>query len=335
MKAYRLNAPFGLEALEEIEMPRPEPGPGEALVRVRALSLNYRDLLMVKGEYNPKLALPMTPLSDGAGEVAAVGPGVTRVAPGERVVASFFQHWLDGPIDDAYRKSALGGGGRGMAAEYVALGEQGLLPIPAHLSFEEAATLPCAGVTAWAALEACEPLRAGESVLVLGSGGVSVFALQFAKLRGARVIATSGHEEKRARLAALGADATINYRETPDWERVVLELTQGKGVHRVIEVGGAGSLARSIRATRAGGIIALIGIVAGKGSIDPLPIFMRTLRIHGISVGPRAMFEAMNRKIAESEMRPVIDRVFPFDRLGDALRHMEAAAHFGKICVAV
>jgi NADPH:quinone reductase-like Zn-dependent oxidoreductase len=335
VKAYQLADRFGIASLRLVEQPRPEPGPGQVLVRLRALSLNYRDLLMVKGEYNPRLRLPMTPISDGAGEVVALGPGATRFAVGDRVVASFFQDWIAGPIDDAYRKSGLGGGGPGLAQDYVALGEQGLLPIPDHLSHEEAAALPCAAVTAWTALEAAEPLKPGDWVLVQGSGGVSVFALQFAKLAGARIIATSGHEEKRQRLAAMGADATINYRNNPDWDKTAREITGGRGVDRIVEVGGAGTLPRSIRAARGGGVIALIGIVAGKGEIDPLPIFMRTLRVHGISCGSREDFERMLRRMAEARLHPVIDRVFPFAELPEALRHMEAAGHFGKICVEV
>jgi NADPH:quinone reductase-like Zn-dependent oxidoreductase len=335
MKAYRLHAPYGFDALRAVELPEPRPGPGEVLVRVRAVSLNYRDLLIVKGEYSRHLDVPLTICSDGAGEVAAVGPGVTRFKPGEQVVASFFQDWLDGPVTDAVRRSALGGAIDGMLAEHVVLREDGLLPIPDGLSFEAAACLPCAGVTAWAALHTGEPLRPGDTVLVQGSGGVSIFALQFARLLGARVIATSGHEEKRARLAAMGADATINYRMTPEWDREVLALTGGAGVDRVVEVGGAGTLVRSLRSLRVGGLVAVIGVLSGKGGLDPVYIIARSARLHGISVGPRSMFEAMNRLIVERGVQPVIDKVFPFAETHAALRHMEAGAHFGKICVKV
>ncbi len=243
MKAYQLGEPFGLEALRLLDLPEPEPGPGEVKLRVRAVSLNYRDLLIAKGDYSRRLPLPLVPGSDGAGEVASVGEGVRHFAPGDRVVAAFFQRWLEGPIGPAARASALGAGRAGMLAEYVVLREEGLLEVPAHLSFEEAACLPCAGVTAWHALEAARPLAEGESVLTQGSGGVSLFALQFAKLRGARVIATSSRDERCQRLKSLGADETINYRDQPEWDRRVLELTGGQGVDRVVEVGGAGTLA--------------------------------------------------------------------------------------------
>jgi len=333
MRAWQLHAPYGLEALKLVELDEPEPGPGEVLVRVRAASLNYRDLLIAKGDYSRRLPLPLVPGSDGAGEVVRAGPGAARFAPGERVVAAFFQRWLSGPMRPEVRATALGAGYRGMLAQYVVLEEAGLLPVPAHLSFEEAACLPCAAVTAWHALEAGEPVARGESVLTQGSGGVSLFALQFAKLRGARVIATSSSKERCARLAALGADATVDYRANPEWDRAVVELTGGAGCDRIVEVGGAGTLERSLRAIRVGGLIAVIGVLAGKGSFDPMPVIMKSARLFGISVGPRDMFEAMNRAIVEHRLRPVIDRTFPLAELPEALRHMEAGAHVGKICI--
>ncbi|MFI4986372.1 MAG: NAD(P)-dependent alcohol dehydrogenase [Alphaproteobacteria bacterium] len=337
MKAYHLTEPFGLAALRMVELPEPQPGPGEVKLRVRAVSLNYRDLLIIKGDYSRRLPLPLVPGSDGAGEVVSVGEGVRHFAAGDRAVAAFYQRWLSGPIRPDVRASALGAGKRGMLAEYVVLREEGLLAVPDHLSYAEAACLPCAGVTAWHALEAAQPLAAGESVLTQGSGGVSVFALQFAKLRGARVIATSSRDERCARLAALGADETINYRAVPEWERRVLELTGGEGVDRIVEVGGAGTLQHSLRAVRLGGLIAVIGVLAGKGSgsFDPMSMIMRSVRLHGISVGSKDMFEAMNRAITASGLKPVIDRVFPFAELDAALSHMEAGAHFGKICLAL
>ena len=335
MRAWQLHEPYGFDALQLRELAEPEPGPGEVLVRVRAVSLNYRDLLIVKGDYSRRLPLPLVPGSDGAGEVVRSGAGAKHFAPGDRVVAAFFQRWRSGPIRPEVRASALGAGSRGMLAEYVVLEEEGLLPVPAHLSFEEAACLPCAGVTAWHALEAGEPAGSGETVVTQGSGGVSIFALQFAKLRGCRVIATSSHDERCARLATLGADATINYRNTPEWDRGVLDLTQGLGADRIVEVGGAGTLQRSLRAIRLGGLIAVIGVLAGKGSFDPMPMIMKSARLFGISVGPKAMFEAMNRTIVAHQIHPVIDRVFPMAELSAALRHMEAGAHFGKICLTV
>ncbi|HYB57874.1 MAG TPA: NAD(P)-dependent alcohol dehydrogenase [Alphaproteobacteria bacterium] len=336
MQAYHLLEPYGFAALRPVELARPEPGPGEVLVRVRAVSLNYRDLLIVKGDYSRRLKLPLVPGSDGAGEVAAVGPGVSRFAPGDRVVAAFFQRWLKGPIGPEARASALGAGYRGMLAEYVVLDEAGLLPVPAHLSFAEAACLPCAGVTAWHALEADEPAGPGATVLTQGTGGVSIFALQLAKLRGCRVIATSSRDERCRRLEALGADATINYRTTPEWDQRVLKLTEGLGCDRIVEVGGAGTLERSLRALRPGGLVAVIGVLSGKGaSFDPMPIIMKSARLYGISVGSKEMFEAMNRTIIAHSLHPVIDRTFPFAELQAALRHMEAGAHFGKICLAL
>ena len=335
MRAWQLNEPYGLEALKLVELPEPEPGPGEVLVRVRAVSLNYRDLLIAKGDYSRRLPLPFIPGSDGAGEVLRAGPGARRFAAGDRVVAAFFQRWLKGPIAAEVRAHALGAGYRGMLAELVVLEEEGLLPVPEHLGFEEAACLPCAAVTAWHALEAGEPATSGESIVTQGSGGVSLFALQFAKLCGARVIATSSTEERCARLASLGADATINYRADPEWDRAVLELTQGRGADRIVEVGGAGTLQRSLSAIRVGGLIAVIGVLSGKGSFDPMPVIMKSARLLGISVGSREMFEAMNRAIVAHRLRPVIDRVFPMAELPAALRHMEAGAHFGKICLAL
>jgi NADPH:quinone reductase-like Zn-dependent oxidoreductase len=305
------------------------------LIRVKALSLNYRDLLVVKGLYNPRMRLPAVPFSDGAGEVVAVGDGVTRVKVGDRVAGIFMQKWLDGGIDEAKAKSSLGGGAEGMLAELVALHEDGVVRLPEHLTDEEAATLPCAAVTAWHALVTAGKLKTGDSVLTQGTGGVSIFALQFARMHGARVIATSSSDEKLARVKQMGASDGINYKTTPDWDKRVLELTGGVGVDHVVEVGGAGTLGRSLKAVRMGGMVALIGVLSGGGEVNPMPILMKNVRVQGIYVGSRAMFEAMNRAIALHQMRPVIDRVFPFAQVKDALRHMESGAHFGKICVRV
>lgn len=333
MRVFEIRNGFGLESLVQGERPQPEPGPGEVLVRVRASSLNYRDLLVVKGLYNPKMPLPRIPLSDGAGEVVAVGAGVTRAKQGARVAAAFMQTWLAGEVSDATAKSALGGAIDGMLSEYVVLHEEGLVAIPEHLSFEEAATLPCAAVTAWNALIE-GGLRAGQSVLVLGTGGVSLFALQFAKLNGARVIATSSSDEKLARARKLGADETINYKQNPAWDKRVRELTDGIGVDYVVEVGGAGTLPQSLRSVRTSGHVALIGVLTGPmGEVNPLPAVMKHVCLQGIYVGSRTMFEAMNRAISLHQLHPVIDRVFPFAEARDALRYMESAAHFGKIVI--
>jgi NADPH:quinone reductase-like Zn-dependent oxidoreductase len=318
-----------------VELPEARPGPGQAVVRVRACSLNYRDLVVSKGGYGRAVKPPLTPLSDGAGEVTAVGPGVTRVKPGDRVCGIFMQRWLAGAPDDDKAASALGGAIDGMLAEQVCLNADGLVQIPGHLSFEEAAALPCAAVTAWNALIRSGAVRPGQSVLVLGTGGVSLFALQFAKLAGARVIATSSSDQKLARVRQMGADETINYRATPDWDKTVRALTGGTGVDHVVEVGGAGTLPLSMKAVARGGHIALIGVLAGQGEIDPRPLFMKSARLQGIYVGSREMFEEMNRAISLAGLRPVVDRVFNFEEIADAMRYMESGAHFGKICIRV
>ena len=335
MRRYELTA-FGLENLKLVERPRPEPGPGQALVRVGATSLNYRDLMTVKGAYNPKMPLPRVPLSDGAGVVEAVGPGVTRFKRGDRVTAIFMQTWIDGPLTDEKSRSALGGAVDGMLSEYVVLDAEGLVPTPPHLSDEQAACLPCAAVTAWNALVTQGNVRAGDTVLVQGTGGVSLFALQFARAHGARVIATSGSDDKLGRARDLGAADGVNYRTTPDWERAVLDLTGGVGVDHVVEVGGAGTLERSLRAVRHMGTVSQIGVLTGlTNDFNIAPVLMKHVRLQGIYVGSRAMFEAMNRAITANRLVPVVDRVFPFNQAADALRHMESGAHFGKIVVRV
>jgi NADPH:quinone reductase-like Zn-dependent oxidoreductase len=335
MKAFRLHEFGGSDALRLDEVSSPTPGPGQVLIRLRAISLNFRDLMVVKGVYNPKLRLPSVPVSDGAGEVVATGAGVTRCKPGERVVACFMPGWVDGPPDEQKARSALGAGESGLLAQEAVLPEEGLVPIPAHLSFEEAATLPCAGVTAWNALVTTGGLRPGDTVLVQGTGGVSIFALQFARLAGARVIATSSSDAKLERARELGASDLINYKTIPDWDKKVRELTAGVGVDHIVEVGGAGTLPKSIRAVRIGGTIALIGVLTGGGEVNPMPILMKSVRVHGIFVGSRAMFEAMNRAISVAGLHPVIDRVFEYEQAPQAFKHLESGAHFGKVVVRV
>ena len=333
MKAYRLPEFGGPDAVTCEEVPSPIPGPGEVLVRLRAVSLNYRDLLIAKGVYNPRLKLPVIPVCDGAGEVAATGAGVTRLRPGDRVVSCFAPAWLDGPLTEAKARSALGAEANGLLAEEAVLPEQALVPIPAHLSFEEAATLPCAAVTAWNALIESGGVRPGETVLVQGTGGVSLFALQFARLAGARVIATSSSDQKLARVRELGASDGINYQSTPDWDKRVRELTAGQGVDLIVEVGGAGTLPKSVRAARFGGTIALIGVLSGGGEFNPITILMKQIRLQGIFVGSRRMLESMIRAIDSNQLRPVIDRVFPFDQAVEALKYLESGAHFGKVVI--
>ncbi|WP_422001260.1 zinc-dependent alcohol dehydrogenase family protein [Reyranella sp.] len=335
MKCWTLPAAKGIDSLSLAERSDPAPGPRQVLVRVRATSLNYRDLITVEGQYARAAPKPdLIPLSDGAGEVVATGPGVTRFKPGDRVAGCFMQRWVGGTIDAAAQASAMGGAIDGMLTELAVLEEDGTVRLPDHLGFEEGATLPCAGVTAWNALVEIGGLKAGETVLVLGSGGVSVFALQFARLFGARVIATSGSPAKAERLKAMGAEAVIDYRATPDWDREVMRLTGGRGADITVEVGGAGTLPRSFLATRLAGRIAVIGLLTGQGAeVDPMPILRRNLRVQGLYVGSLQMFEAMNRAIAAGGLRPVIDKVFPFAEAKAAYRHLKSQNHFGKIVI--
>jgi NADPH:quinone reductase-like Zn-dependent oxidoreductase len=335
MKVWEIRGGFGLEALRPAERPVPEPGHGEVLLKLRATSLNYRDLLVVKGQYNPKLPLPRVPVSDGVGEVVAAGPGVTRVKQGERVAGIFMPRWLDGELTEEGARSALGGLVDGLLAEYAVLSEEGVVSVPEHLSDEEAATLPCAGVTAWNALMRLGRVGPGDSVLVQGTGGVSLFALQFARLAGARVLATSSRDDKLERVLALGASDGVNYKTTPEWGERVRELTGGRGVDHVVEVGGAGTLPQSLRAVRLGGHVSLIGVLSGYGQVNPLPVLMKQVCVQGVFVGPRAAFESMNRAVALHKMRPVVDRVFPFDQAVEALRYLESGAHFGKVVIRI
>jgi NADPH:quinone reductase-like Zn-dependent oxidoreductase len=339
MYAYPITQ-FGVDHLKRVELPKLQTAPGMVLIKIHAVSLNYRDLMMVKGFYNPKMALPRIPCSDGAGEVAAIGEGVNRVRVGDRVCGIFMQRWLEGRLTAEKSKAALGGDVDGMLAECVLLDQDGVVSFPEHLSYEEAATLPCAGVTAWNALHhAGEPANAalpGETVIIQGTGGVSIFALQFAKLLGARVIGTSSSDEKLTRARDLGLDAGCNYKEHPEWSGWVSEVTGQQGADRIIEVGGAGTFGQSLRATRVGGTIAQIGVLSGAATSEPLaltPILHKQLRVQGIYVGSRAMFEEMNAAIAEAGLHPVIDRVFGFDQVQDAFLHMQSASHFGKIVI--
>lgn len=334
MKSYVLNE-FGIDSLRQTEMEVPKVASGQVLVRFHSASLNYRDLMMVKGIYNPKLKMPLVPLSDGAGEVVAVGEGVTKWKAGDRVMPIFMQGWIDGPINFSKARTALGGDLDGCLRDFGVFSEEGLVRIPEGLSYEEAATLPCAAVTAFNALFESGNAVSGETVLVQGTGGVSVFATQFAHAVGCRVIATSSSDEKLARLKELGAEDLINHRDRDDWDKATLELTDRRGVDHVIEVGGAGTMSRSVNAVRLGGHIAVIGVLSGKGSIDPTQILMKALRMHGIFVGSREMFERMNGFIEEHSIKPVIDKVFSFDQAPEALRLMERQGHFGKIVIKI
>lgn len=336
MKAYEIEQ-FGIENLRIVERDEPVPGVGEVLVRLRAASLNYRDLMVVTGTYNPRMKVPAVPFSDGAGEVAAVGSGVTKWKVGDRVMPIFAQRWFDGDPSEEKRKSSLGAGAQwdGVLREFGTFREASLVGIPEHLSYEEAATLPCSALTAWNALFESGELIPGETVLTLGTGGVSVFAIQFAKMAGARVIATSGSAEKIERLAGFGVDLAINYRDTEEWDRAAIDATDRLGVDHVVEVGGAGTLPRSINATRIGGHVALIGALTGAAGFNPVTVFMKSVRLQGIFTGSRRMFEDMARAISVNKLEPVIDRVFDFNDTAAALRHMESGSHFGKIVVRI
>jgi NADPH:quinone reductase-like Zn-dependent oxidoreductase len=333
MKVYEINE-FGIENLTLTERDEPKPAETEVLVKFHAASLNYRDLMMVKGVYNPKLKMPLVPLSDGAGEVVGVGEQVTKWKVGDRVCPIFMQGWIDGEIDFQKARTALGGDLDGCLREFGAFDESGLVRIPDHLSYEEAATLPCAAVTAHNALMVSGNIKSGDSVLFQGTGGVSIFALQFASVFGCRTIITSSSDEKLNRAKELGANDLINYKEREDWDKAVLDLTEKRGVDHVIEVGGAATLQRSVNAVKVGGHVAVIGVLAGKGEFNPATILMKAVKMQGIFVGSRQMFEDMNRLICQhTYLKPVIDKTFAFDEAKNALKYMESASHFGKIVV--
>jgi len=336
MHAYEIQAGFGLDKLVRVERPDPTPGPMQVRVRVKATSLNARDLMMVEGRYNPRQKLPLIPNSDAAGVVDAVGPGVTRVKPGDRVMGLFAQAWSAGEPTRAAQVSTLGGPLDGALADTVLLHEDGAVPTPAYLSDEEAATLPCAAVTAWSALVTYGALKAGDTVLLQGTGGVSIFALQIARLMGARIIITSSRDDKLARARELGAHETINYVSTPDWDKAARALTGGVGVDHVVEVGGAGTFEKSLRSVRPGGTVSVIGVLSGGAGAVPLTsILMQNLRVQGIFVGHRQGFEALNRAFTQHQVRPVVDRVFAFEEARAAFEHLKSGAHFGKVVIRV
>ena len=332
MKVWQIVGDGGIDALEMAERPSPEPGPGQVRVRMRANSINYRDLNTVRAPGRMGLAFPRIPNSDGAGDVTAVGAGVSGIAVGDRVAGCFFQNWAAGGISAAAMASAQGGPIDGMLAEEVVLNAHGVVPVPAQLDHAEAATLPCAALTAWNGLVVSGSLKAGDTVLLLGTGGVSIFALQFCALMGARAIITSKSDDKLARARAMGAWQTINYSGTPDWASTVKDMTGGAGVDHVVEVGGGGTLAQSIEAVRIGGHIAMIGVLT-QGAVNPMPILRKSIRLNGIYVGSRAMFLDMNAASEAGGLKPVIDRRFAFADAPDAYRCMEAAGHFGKIVI--
>lgn len=335
MQGYQLHE-FGYAGLRREALPLPEPQAGELLLKVSAVSLNYRDLLMLRGSYDPRQALPLVPLSDCVARVVEVGPGQTLYAVGDRVCPIFAQDWLAGAPTKALLRSTLGGPRPGTLREYLVVPEHGVVRAPESLSDVEAACLPCAGVTAYNALVSLGGTRPGDVVLIQGSGGVSVFALQIAKALGARVIATSSSAEKRARLLALGAEHVIDYTTETRWGSKARSLAGGEGVDLVVEVGGSGTLEESLRAVRPGGTVAVIGVLSGgKGQVSLLPVLMQQVRLQGVMVGPRDCFEQLVRCVDSAGIHPVVDRVFAFDQAREAFEHLEAARHFGKLVIQI
>ena len=335
MRAWEVQGEFGRDHLRLVERDDPRPAAGELLLRMKAASLNYRDVMMVEGRYNPRQPLPLVPCSDGVGEVVAVGDSVRGFAAGDRVCPVFAPRWLAGEPTRERIRNTLGGPLDGTLRELMAIPAESVVRPPAHLDDAEAATLPCAALTAWNALVEHGKLKAGETVLVLGTGGVALFALQVALLHGARAIVTSSSDEKLARARELGAWETINYAREPSWGKRVRELS-GDGVDHVVEVGGAGTLAESLRAVKIGGTIHLIGVLAaGEAPLSIVPIFMQQVRVQGVLVGHKESFEAMNRAFALQVVRPVVDRTFAFDDAPAAFDYLASGAHFGKVCIAI
>ncbi|MDB5417464.1 MAG: NADPH:quinone reductase [Phenylobacterium sp.] len=334
MRALQVSEPWGLDQLKVVELPDPTPGPGEVLVRMRAVSLNYRDLLMVGGIYGrgPAMGGAVIPFSDGCGVVEAVGPGVTRFAVGDRVATMFFQGWIAGPPTLEKVSTALGFPIPGAGRELAAFSQEGLSKVPEFLTDQEVATLPCAALTAWRALFEDARPQPGDNVVLQGTGGVSVFGLQFAHAAGFRTIITSSSDEKLKRARALGADELVNYRTTPEWSKAVRAATGGVGADVILEVGGGGTIEQSMRAIRIGGHIAIIGVVAGAGNpFNPASLIGNSAKLQGLSVGSREMFEAMCAAIDQHKIRPVVDKVFPWTEARAAFEAMSGGEHFGKI----
>jgi NADPH:quinone reductase-like Zn-dependent oxidoreductase len=337
MKVIQIQGGYGLTHVKQAERQIPVPGPNKVLIKIRAVSLNSRDLGVIAGFYQPDLSSPLVLTSDAVGEVVALGEQASRFNIGQRVSGIFTQSWISGEASTANWISTLGSPLDGMLAEYVVLPEQGLVHVPDYLTDAEAATLPCAGVTAWHAIVEEGGVKAGDTVVVQGTGGVSLFALQIAKLQGASVIVTSSSDEKLEKARQLGADFGINYRVHPEWDKEVLKLTNGRGADHIIDVGGAATLNQSITALRVGGRISIIGLLSG-GSVEGfnvVPAIMRRVRLQAINVGSREMFESMNRAFTQHMLRPVVDRIFPFEQSIDAFDYLENGSYFGKICITI
>jgi NADPH:quinone reductase-like Zn-dependent oxidoreductase len=335
MRALNVAAPWGLDAIKVVDLPDPKPGPGQVLVRMKAVSLNYRDLLMINGMYGRGAASTsdvITPFSDGCGYVEAVGEGVTRFKAGDRVATLFFQNWVSGPPNMEKLVSALGFPIPGAGSELQTFSEQGLSKVPDFLTDHQVATLPCAALTAWRGLFVDARLEPGDTVVLQGTGGVSIFGLQFAHAAGLRTLITSSSDEKLERTKLLGADHTVNYRSTPAWSGPVRAATEGRGADFIMEVGGGGTIQESMKAVRIGGHIAIIGVVAGAGEpFNPAALIGNSAKLQGLSVGSRDMFEAMCRMIELRKIQPVVDKVFPFTEARAAFAAMAGGEHFGKI----
>ena len=336
MRSYEIQKYGGSSGLKLVERPLPEPDNYDVVVQIRATSLNYRDLIVLQGKYDRNPTVGRVPLSDGAGEVVAVGSAVTKFKLGDRVAACFFQGWPAGRFSGEMHRTALGGPIDGVLTEQAKFHEDGLVHLPANYSFEEGATLPCAALTAWQSLIVRGELVPGETVLLLGTGGVSIFGLQIAKMSGAKVIITSSSDEKLERARQLGADAVINYQTTPEWGKAAANLAGRDGVDHVIEVGGAGTFLQSVRACRFGGKIGMIGILSGvEVKTEIFPIVHKSATVFGIYVGSREMFEELNRALEQSNVRPVIDKIFPFASAPEAFEYMASGSHFGKVVIRV
>ena len=336
MKAIELRDSFGIDSLVSADRPKPTPGPGEILLKVNAVSLNYRDLLVIDGVFFPNLQFPFVPASDAAGQIEQIGPGVTRFKAGDRATTQFIQDWESGPFNHSllsagYLASTLGGPLPGVLSQYVVLPERGVIRTPSYLSDEEAATLPIAGLTAWESFR-LGSLRAGQSVLVQGTGGVSILGLQLAKAMGARVIVTSSSDEKLRRAVKLGADVTVNYKTEPEWWQTVKAATDGIGVDHVIDVGGPDTLNQSLKAVKPGGFIGVVGILTGtECKLDIRNFLSRNARLQSLTVGSRESFEEMNAFLAKHQLHPAIDQVFTWSKTPDALRELKAGKHFSKL----
>jgi NADPH:quinone reductase-like Zn-dependent oxidoreductase len=335
MRVFQIQDEWDMAHLQVAKRPDPRPGPGQVLLRMRAASLNYRDLVVpMRGYGSHTGTLPLIPISDGVGEVLEVGAGVTRAKPGDRVCPLFAQAWISGDPTPERLSRSLGGPVDGTMAEYMVLPEEGVSKVPAHLTDEEAASLPCAALTAWSAIVTHDNLGPGSRVLVQGTGGVALFALQFAKLLGAHITVISSSDEKIAKATALGADAAINYVRTPEWYKATREITAGRGYDHILELGGEKTLPQSLRCIRPGGTLSMIGVLSGGMLSASLGLVVtRQVRLQGITVGNRDGFEAMLGAIDQHKLKPVTDRLFPFEQLKEAMAYLKSGAHFGKVCI--